>query len=171
MRRRPTFPAHAKARTAFTLLEMLVTIILIAIAAAMMVPMLASNDASYVAAGVGLMVADFDFAQSTAISDPSDNVAVHFDAAAGRWWITREGTPDTTLTMSNGEPYDTTMGQGRAEMAFNVAFTLDHVYGNKIVYEAFGRLVQSSSPTITVTSGGASSLIVIDAETGFLTAQ
>lgn len=156
---------------AFTLLEILVTIILMAIAAAMMVPMLSSNNSSYVSAAVGLIVADLDFAQSTAINDPSDNVVLHFDPAAGRWWITRESTPGTILTMSSGEPYDTTLGVGRAEMAVNVAFSLADAVNNEIAYDAFGRLTQSVNPTITLTSGSATGVIVIDAETGFLTAQ
>jgi len=164
-------PSQSADRRAFTLLEMLVTVILMAIAASMIVPMLASNDSSYVSAGVGLIVADLDFAQSSAINDPSDNIVVHFDSAAGRWWITQESTPETILTMSNGEPYDTTMGVGRAETASNVAFTIADAVNDEIVYDPFGRLVQTVNPTITVTSGSASSQIVIDAETGFLTAQ
>lgn len=168
---RPPTPIPVPAARGFTLLEMLVTVILIAIAAAMMVPMLASNDSSYVSAGVGLIVADLDFAQATAINDPSDNTVVHFDPTASRWWITKESTPETTLTMTSGEPYDTTMGVGRAETAINVAFSLVYATDNQIVYDAFGRLTQAVNPTITVTSGSASSQITIDAETGFLTAQ
>ncbi len=166
-----TAPIPVAAPHGFTLLEMLVTVILMAIAAAMMVPMLASNDSSYVSAGVGLIVADLDFAQTTAINDPGDNAVVHFDPAASRWWITKESTPGTILTMTTGEPYDTTMGVGRAETAINVTFSLVYATDNKIVYDAFGRLTQAVNPVITVTSGSASSQITIDAETGFLTAE
>lgn len=162
----------ASARRAFTLFEMLLTTVLIIIAAAMVVPLFGSSDSAYVSAGASVMIADLDFAQATAINDPSDDITVHFEPANARWWITTAGDPGTTLTQSNGDPYDTTMGAGRAEMAVDVTITLGGgITGDAFSYDAFGRLTQDENAIITLARGSSQTVITIDAEMGFLNAQ
>jgi len=167
----PHRPRRTAAQRGFTLLEMLLTIVIMMIAASMVVPMFGTSDSVYVSAGVALMVADLDYAQATAINDPTDDVAVHFDTVAGRWWLTPAADPATTLTMSNGEPYDTTMGVGRADLAIDVTIALSGVVGNEFSYDAYGRLSQTDNAVITLARGSSRAVITIDAEMGFLTAQ
>lgn len=155
----------------FTLIEMLLTVVIMLIAASMVVPMFGTSDSAYVSAGASLMVADLDFAQATAINDPSDDVAIHFDTAAGRWWLTPAGDPGTTLQMSSGDPYDTTMGLGRADLAIDVTIALSGIVSDEFTYDAFGRLGQTENAIITLARGDSQIVITIDAEMGFLTAE
>ncbi len=158
------------ARRGFTLIEMLVTIVVMMIAASMVVPMFGTSDSAYVSAGAAIMISDLDYAQAAAINDPTDDVTVHFDTLAGRWWLTPAGDPATTLTMSNGDPYDTTMGIGRADLAIDVAIALAGVTGDAFSYDAYGRLSQADNAVITLSRGSSQTVITIDAEMGFLTA-
>lgn len=159
-------------RRGFTLFEMMLTVILMMIAASMVIPMFGSSDSAYVSSGAALMIADLDFAQATAINDPADDVTIHFDTAAARWWLTPASDPATTLTMSNGDPYDTTMGVGRADMAVDVAIALGGgIVGDEFSYDAYGRLSQNDDAIITLSRGSSQTVITIDAEMGFLNAQ
>ena len=162
----------ANAARAFTLVEMLVTIAVVGVAAAMVLPMMSSNDSSRVASGAALVISDLDFAQATAINEPAETVLVRFDPRASRWWVALESTPDTPLTRTySADPYDTTMGEGRAESAVGVTFSLTDATDDTIAYDAYGRLTQTANPVITLSCNGATATITIDAETGFLRAD
>ena len=151
---------------------MLITAAIIAIAAAMALPLLAVSDFHYVDAGASLMVSDFDFAQTTAISQPSEKALVRFDPLASRWWVAPESAPDTPYTAEyTNEPYDTTMGVGRAEVALDVTFTLVNVTNNTITYDAFGALDQDLSPQIVLARNSATRTITVDADLGFLSVE
>lgn len=150
----------------------MITITVISILAAMVMPMMAVSDKNYVAAGAGLMMSDLDFAQSQAINEPGDQVVVRFDFKAGRWWVAPESTPTVPFTRQySNEPYDTTMGVGRALLAEGVTFSLTNVEPTGITYNAFGQLTQSDTPTIDVTRGEATITITVDVETGFSAAS
>lgn len=162
--------ARAGVRRAFTLVELVITTSIIAIAAAMVIPTFSANDTAYLGAGVSLMIADLDFAQTTAISAPSEMALVRFDEANERWWVAPESAPNTPYTtLYGGEPYDTTMGVGRAESANGVTFSLVNVADGTIAYTAFGQVDAVANPTIVLQRGAAQSTIIIDFETGFLT--
>ncbi len=158
-------------RRGFTLFEVLLTALLMMIAASMVIPMFGTSDSAYVSAGAALMISDLDFAQATAINEPSDDVAVHFDIANARWWITPASDPGTPFTMTNGDPYDTTMGVGRADLAVDVAIAVSGMVDDEFAYDAYGRLSQSTDAVITLSRGTSQTVITIDAELGFLTAQ
>ena len=156
-------------RLGFTLVEMMITVAIMGIAASIIMPALSNTDYSVVQAGASLMVADFDFAQTMAISDPTDMTVVKFDTNNARWWVAPYSTPDTPFVKPySTETYDTTMGAGRAYLATGVTFSLTDVTNNMIVYNAFGQLNQATNPVITLTYGSASGTILFDSETGFL---
>jgi len=151
---------------------MMITVAIMGIAASIILPALSNNESTYVDAGVSLMVGDFDFAQTMAISDPSDMSIVKFDAPNSRWWVAPFSNPDTPYTKAySTETFDTTMGVGRAYLAEGVTFSLSNVTNNFIAYDAFGQLNQTTNPQIIFTYGSATATITIDYETGFLTVQ
>ena len=153
----------------FTLIEMMITVAIMGIAASIIMPALANTDYSVVKAGASLMVGDFDFAQTMAISDPSDMTVVKFDSVNSRWWVAPFTKPNTPYVKPySTETYDTTMGVGRAYLATGVTFTLANVTNNMIAYNAFGQLNQTTNPGVTLIYGSVSATITIDAETGFL---
>jgi len=73
--------------------------------------------------------------------------------------------------MSSGEPYDTTMGIGRADLAIDVAIALSGITADTFSYDAYGRLSQTDDAVITLSRGESRTVITIDAEMGFLAAQ
>ncbi len=159
-------------RAAFTLVEMMITVAVMGIAAAIILPAMSNNDATYADAGSSLLVGDFDFAQTMAISQPDDMTVVIFDAPNARWWVAPASTPDTPYTKSySTETVDTTLGTGNAYIAQDVTFTLTNVTNSTITYNAFGQLDQTTNPEITFSFGDATSTITINAETGFLTVE
>lgn len=167
--------ARRRAR-GFTLIELMITVMLMGIAAAMVIPAINSTDSTHLAAGVSLMIADMDFAQTMAINVPAEKVLLRFDPDNARWWVAPQSAPNQPyLHLYTNDPYDTTMGAGRAMSAIGVTFTvvdMEKVISDyQIAYDAFGALDQTTNPQIVLTSGDFSSTITIDAEIGFLTAQ
>lgn len=157
---------------AFTLIEMMITVAIMGIAASIILPAISNNESTYVDAGVSLMVGDLDFAQTMSISDPSVMSIVKFDAPNSRWWVAPLTTPDTPYTKSySTETFDTTLGVGRAYLAQGVTFSLANVTNNYIAYDAFGQLNQTVNPQIIFTYGSATATITVDYETGFLSVQ
>lgn len=155
----------------FTLIELMLVCILIVIATAMVMPAMNSNDVNFLQAGVNIMISDLDYAQATSINEPSEMVYVCFDPAASRWWVAPESTPDIPYTHQyTNDPYDSTMGVGVAAPAQGVTFSVTNMAGNRIKYDAFGRLTQILDPLIILTCGEYQATITIDTETGFLTA-
>lgn len=151
------------------MIEVMITVAIMGIAAAIILPALGNNDRTYVGAGVSMMIGDFDFAQTMAISDPSDQTVVKFDPSRSRWWVAPASDPDTPYEkLYSSDPYDTTMGEGRAYIAEDVTFTLEDITGSLITYNAFGQLEQEMNPKIKLRYKTASATIEIDTETGFL---
>ena len=74
----------------FTLVELLVVIILIGIAAAVVVPRMAQSSDVQVISAARILAADLQYAQNLAISSQKA-VTVEFDAAADSYQITSEG--------------------------------------------------------------------------------
>ncbi len=163
------FGSHRNYRSGFTLIEMMITVAILGIAAAVIMPSLSTEDQMYVDAGVSLMVGDLDFAQTMAISDPSDTSIVKFNVVDSQWWVAPSVTPDTPYTkLYSEETYDTTLGEGRAYLSEGVTFAVSNVTDGCITYNAFGQLDQETNPQITFSLGDASAVITIDSETGFL---
>ncbi|MFW5652441.1 MAG: pilus assembly FimT family protein [Planctomycetota bacterium] len=163
---------HRAARdcAGFTFIEMMMTVMLMAIATAMVVPTLSTNDMTYVRAGTWLVVAELDFAQAAAITDPSDNIRVSFDEDAGRVWVAASTTPDEPLTAQyTNAPHDLTLGEDAGAQAVDVLLALSGIDETYVEYDAFGRITSTTQPEITLSRNDASMSIAISTDTGFLT--
>lgn len=158
-------------RRGFTLIEVMVVTVLMVITTVMIIPTMDSPEKSYLQAGLGIMISDLDYAQATAISSPYELALVRFDPQLAHWWVAPESAPDTPYQKQyTNEPFDTYMGEGRAEMAQRVTFVVTGMGNNQIAYDAFGRLNQQTIPSIILTCGQEQAVITIDPETGFLSA-
>ncbi len=147
----------------------MIVVAITSIAAAMVLPMMSGNDRSIAESAAYIMIGDLDFAQATAINDPSEMILIRFDPDTSRWWVAAESSPEIPLTkMYSNDPMDTTMGVGRADSALDVTFQLSGVTENRIAYNAFGQLAQTETAVITVKIRRAVTTITIDPETGFL---
>jgi len=146
------------------------TVMLMAIATAMVVPTFSEGDSSNVRAATWLLVGELDFAQATAITDPSDQVRVTFDTSASRFWVAYAATPmDPILAPYTDAPHDVSFGVGAGEPASGVSIALAGIDVSYIEYDAFGRITSSTPPRITLSRSDAAMTVTLSTDTGFLT--
>ncbi len=161
-------PRANQVRRAFTFVELMVVVTILAIATLLTGPLLSTTDASYVETAAVLFAGDVDFAQSTAISSPEESIVVRFDGGMSRWWVAAQSAPEIPLKHAySEETYDTTLGEGAAYAASGVTFALSNVTDSRVSFNAFGQLDQDTDPSITFVKGSCSLTLVIDADLGF----
>jgi prepilin-type N-terminal cleavage/methylation domain-containing protein len=158
-------------RRAFTLVEMLVTITIIAIVASVVAPMFSSDDRLHVMAASSVLSSDIELAQVMTISYPQDPVIVKFDPANRKYWLAYAATPNTPITREeSNEPYVVVMGEGRASTAQGTALALDSVINNTLQFNAQGGLTNfNTQPLIEMTRGDAAITLSLAPTTGTVT--
>ena len=159
---------RSASRPAFTLLEMLVTITVLALTAAMVAPMFSDDGRLRVIAAASILSSDIELAQVMTISFPTDPVEVRFDTALQRYWLAYAADPDTPLVrIDNGEPYLVTLGQGRASSAAGVSMTLDQVTNDMLAFESSGGLTDfATTPRIQLGMSGNAITLTVAPMTG-----
>jgi hypothetical protein len=158
-----------------SLIDIMMTMAILAVVAAIVVPMSAGNDRVRVRAALNLMISDIEFAQSMTISFPKDPTIIVFTPADDSYFLARESDDSTPLSrLDNGEPYFVRMGEGRAFAAEDVDLTVDGVPGNQLAFSPHGGLASlSAMPVITFSigsgAGATEAELHIDAMTGTIT--
>jgi type II secretion system protein H len=98
-------------RCGFTLVEILVVLIIIGIAAAIVVPQMSTRDDLKVAAAARTLAADLIYAQNLAITRQS-SVRVNFDLPNARYRVVDAATGQTVTHPVNKSPYEMRFGAG-----------------------------------------------------------
>ncbi len=137
----------------FTLIDLLVTITIIAVVAAIVVPALMDQDRSRLMAGAVLLASDLELAQVMTISNPRQPVVVRFKPAEAKYWLAYAATPCVPIPRNeSGEPYLVIFGQGRASTAAGVSMSVDQIAGDTLTFLPQGGLADfTAQPTITLT--------------------
>lgn len=91
-----TFARNARRLRAFTMIEVMICVVILAIASAIVVPMIGNRSDLKLAAATRTLIADLQYAQNLAIAT-RDPVYVRFEANKYTLF-TRAGTVSTTLT-------------------------------------------------------------------------
>ncbi len=153
---------------AFTLIEMLVTVTVLAIVAATVAPMLNNDGRLQVMAAAELVASDIEFAQMMTIAYPSDPMAVCFSAKEKKYWIAYAATPAEPIARPNsGEPYVVEFGVGRATGAADVAMTLNQMTDDSLTFDSSGGLLDfTKTPLIQLGTGSGAITLSIAAMTG-----
>src|SRR5687768_8139513 len=106
--------------SAFTLVEMLVTVAVLALVAASVAPMFSDDRNLRVVAAARILSSDIEFAQVLTISKPEEPVVVRFDPANNTYWLAYAYDTETPMPRPDGgEPYLVELGTGRARSAIN----------------------------------------------------
>ncbi len=152
----------------FTLLEMLLTVSILATLAALAVPLMADTDRVRVRAAVDVLISDLELAQVMNISFPDDPVVVRFDPSGSRYWLADADTPGTPINREDtGEPYLVELGVGRGAMAEGVTLQIADMSGDQVAFNSQGGLTSfSAAPIMTLAIEGESISISIAATTG-----
>lgn len=126
---------------AFTLLEVLVTVSVIAAVAAIVLPMISSTHRVRVMAAASIVASDIELAQVMTIASPNDPMVVRFDPATHTYWLARVSDTETPILRDGtSEPYLVTLGQGRAAGAVGVTFNIDQMASDMIQFNPQGGL-------------------------------
>jgi len=161
-------PRSAYGVRAFTLVELLIVIVLVAIAATLALPMMGDSGATRLPAAARLLLADLAFAQVQSISHADDPCVVIFDSASDTYTLEKSSTPGTPMTDSiTGQPYVTHFGSGRASEMADVSIQGYSLGGDdRVSFGMYGELDQTTTATITLKAGALTTIIQIDPDSG-----
>ena len=154
-------------RRAFTLIEMMIAMVVIAIMAVVVMPALAPEDAIKLVSASNMLASDLEYAQSASLSGPTDPIVVVFDADAPRYWLARASDPDSPIERpGSADAYLMEMGVGLARQLDGIEFEVANVSDNSIQYDAFGRLDQLDNAFVRIHNHTGEIFVSISASTG-----
>ncbi len=158
-------------RRAFTLVEILITVVVMAIVVGVAVPSLSSNDRARLVGAVGMVASDLEFAQSVALADPSDpGVFKARPDGTGYWIATASDTATPILSAYSNDPYSITFGTGIAAELTGVTIGVAQA-SDEVQFDGFGRIAGMADITVTVTNASGSMDIIVKATTGVVNIQ
>ncbi|MCC6323042.1 MAG: prepilin-type N-terminal cleavage/methylation domain-containing protein [Phycisphaerales bacterium] len=166
--------------TAFTLIEMLITVVIMGIAGALVIPAMGETGILKVQAAVRSIVADITFAQSDAVAF-QERRAIMFDVDANSYRVIQ--VPGSTLEPDTNTLFDPTKSDGRFIVNFNQgqfgdARILSASFDGEpnLIYDALGGPVADPSGaavgaggTIVVQGSGSIFTITVEPFTGRVT--
>ena len=152
----------------FTLVELLIVIMIMAIAAAVAMPMMGETDSTRLTCAARLLVADLDFAKMESITHADDPRVVVFDQGTHSYHIAASSAPSTPITnIIANQPYTVQFGTGRAAKLTGVTIQSYSLDGdNQLEFGSFGQLDQTTTATITLQAGSATITVQIDPISG-----
>lgn len=159
-------------RRAFTLVEVLIVVTLVAIAAMIVLPTSASDARARVRAAARLLVADIEFAELSSLGRAADPCIIVFDTGSGTWHVALTSDPATPLDDPvTGDAYALTLGSGRAAHLTNVSIDALVVGGDdELAFDHLGVPDQATDATITLRCGTETIQVIVDATTGEVSA-
>lgn len=154
-------------RRAFTLIEIMIAMVVVAIVAFAVIPALAPEEGVKLVSASHMLAGDLEYAQSASLATPADPVVVVFDPESPRYWLAHKSDPATPLERpGSGAPYVVEMGQDLAQALGGVGFEVGNVADATIPYDAFGRLDQLADAFVRVHNDSGELFVVISSATG-----
>lgn len=141
---------------------------ILAIAGALVVPMMGDTASTKLRSAARLLAADIDYTQVESIAHGDDPRVLVLDQTNHKYFIAAKSDPATPITNPIGhEPYTTTFGQGRAAQLGGVTISSYSLGGDAVLgFGIFGQLDQTTDATITLAMHSQSVTITVDPTTG-----
>ncbi len=159
--------ARESARFGFTLLEMLVSVTILAMTATLVIPMVTSDTGARLRAATVVVRSDIELAQVMTCADPGDPVVVVFKADGKTYSLCYASDTSTPITRDSGGPYTECMGIGRLASCTNVVMTLTDMPAKTLTFNAHGGLEDFTlNPIVTLTLDGETVQLLIAPTTG-----
>jgi prepilin-type N-terminal cleavage/methylation domain-containing protein len=155
----------------FTIVELLVTLTVIATLSVLIIPTFQDDAQLRVMAAASLLASDIEYAQVLSVSQPDDPVVVQFDTANATYWLAYADAPEEPLIRPDtGDPYLVEFGAGRGEPALDVSIWLIDLPDDRLSFDSNGGLVDfNTEPRIILGQGEHYRTLSIAATTGSLT--
>lgn len=159
------------------MIELMIVVAILGTIAAAAIPMFRGTNTTRLRSAAKVLAADLDAARAESIAhgedlrylvvDPTDNTT---------WYLAAASDTATPINhIDTGRPYTRTLGVSGLRQLTGVtisAYNLDTVSetnDNKLGFGLYGQLDQTTDATITLTAGGDTITVTIDAETGEVT--
>ena len=142
-------------QTGFTLFDLMVTMTIIVVMAAVILPNLKDDAQIRLIAGSRLLSSDLEMAQIMTISNPEQPIVVRFEPSVGRYWLAEADDADTPIKRpgSTGD-YFVEFGKGDARSASGVFLGVAGVSNDTIAFSAQGGIEDfTATPEITLLQG------------------
>lgn len=160
-------------RRAFTLIEILVCLVIVAIVAALTIPFFAHDHADRAASAASLLRSDLRFAQLATMENPQDPMLVRFRGDGKGYWLSRLSAPDVPIVRADtGAAWSEVMGTGRARGADHVTLSTTGMSAATLRFTPLGSVfAPSGTPTVVLTASGpggsaATCTVTVDTTTG-----
>jgi prepilin-type N-terminal cleavage/methylation domain-containing protein len=159
--------------SAFTLIELMIVLVILAIVAAVVLPMTGTTAATQLIGAGRLLVADIQYAQHESITHPDDPCLLKVDQPGNRYWIAKVSAADTPIAdpASKGQ-FLVAFGSGRASALAGVTMRSYSLGGDtELRFDGFGQPDQTTTATIVLTCGGATLTVSVDPISGEVSVQ
>ena len=155
-------------QAAFTLFELMVVLLILAIVATLAAPMFGQTKITRLRSAAEVLVADLGFAQVESIAHGDSLRVVVFDQNDNSYRIATAAEPTTPITNPVGNlPYVMTVGTGRASELDGVTIQSYSLGGDdQIQFGIYGQLDQTADATVTLGLAGKSVTVTVNATNG-----
>ncbi|GAB4186075.1 MAG: hypothetical protein Kow00105_00530 [Phycisphaeraceae bacterium] len=152
----------------FTLVELVIVVLVLGIAAALAVPMLGNTAINRLRGAASMLIADVSYAQIESVAHGDDRRLVVFDNPNDTYHLAAQSDPATPITNPiTKQPYVVDYGSGPAQSLTGVTIDSYDLDGDdQLGFTIYGGLDQASDATITLGCEGMSVTVTIDATTG-----
>jgi prepilin-type N-terminal cleavage/methylation domain-containing protein len=151
----------------FSLIELLTALAIMAVLAALVVPLLGDNDALRIDVARRLLISDLEHAQILAITNPEKEIGIVVDDDGQGWHIASlEYSAVPLIDSITGEPLEVDLGSGPASSADSV-YVETNTVSNTVPFNQYGGLSDfSQSIQLTLVSGEKSAMVTVSPSTG-----
>ncbi len=152
----------------FTLIDLMVTLTIIAVMAAVLLPRMDDGGRLRLMAGSRLLASDIEMAQIMTISSPANPIVVKFGPSLDTYWLAAASDPDTPILRPGAtQVYKVVFGVGRGRTAKDVTMALTDVTGGTLIFNEQGGILDPTlEPMIKLMHGSRWITLTVSTMTG-----
>lgn len=154
-------------RSGFTMVEILIVVVIIAIAALTAVPMMTSAAGVQIRSAANMIAADIEYAKSMAISR-GQNYSVEFDKNTERYWIEDQDGNVIPHPVKKGFNYEIDFRNDNRLNKVDIT-NVDFNATGCVTFDFLGSPVNGG--TVSLQAGGTTSIVRVEPVTGFISIE